>query len=116
MRSLFIASSLFWLLGVVVASTPRRARTFHATSPAMHSMQVNYAGDCAKAPHQNRRGASSFLPALYCFEPVVLLFGFGEQFRFCGFASFSQAAILAYLQFNPPLADVLIQNGEDPIV
>jgi hypothetical protein len=79
-------------------------------------MQVNYAGDCAKAPHQNRRGASSFLPALYCFEPVVLLFGFGEQFRFCGFASFSQAAILAYLQFNPPLADVLIQNGEDPIV
>jgi hypothetical protein len=49
-------------------------------------------------------------------EPVVLLFGFGEQFRFCGFASFSQAAMLAYLQFNPPLADVLIQNGEDPMV
>lgn len=48
--------------------------------------------------------------------PVVLLLGFGEQFRFCGFASFSQAAKLAYLQFKPPLADILIQNGEFPVV
>lgn len=46
----------------------------------------------------------------------MLLFGFGEQFRFCGFASFSQAAKLAYLQLSPPLADVLMQNGEFPIV
>ena len=46
----------------------------------------------------------------------MLLFGFGEQFRFCGFASVSQAAMLVYLQFNAPLADVLIQNGEVPIV
>jgi len=50
------------------------------------------------------------------FDPVVLLFGFGEQLRFCGFASFSQAAMLAYLQFNAPLADVLMQNGDEPIV
>jgi len=52
----------------------------------------------------------------YCLDPVVPLFGFGEQFRFCGFASFSQAAMLAYLQLSPPLADVLMQNGEFPIV
>ena len=63
-----------------------------------------------------RRGASAFALTRYCFEPVVLLFGLGEQFRFCGFASFSQAAMLAYLQFNAPLADVLMQNGELPIV
>ena len=50
----------------------------------------------------------------YCFEPVVALFGFGEQFRFCGFASFSQAAMLAYLQFRPPL--LVMQNGEFPTV
>jgi hypothetical protein len=71
----------------------------------------------AKAPRQHeRRGASALVLWRYCFEPVVLLFGFGEQFRFCGFASFSHAAMLAYLQFNEPLADVLIQNGELPIV
>ncbi len=58
----------------------------------------------------------SLVSTRYCFDPVVLLFGFGEQFRFCGFASFSQAAMLAYLQFNAPLADVLMQNGELPIV
>ncbi len=52
----------------------------------------------------------------YCFEPVVLLFGLGEQLRFCGFASFSQAAMLAYLQLSPPLADILMQNGEFPTV
>ena len=44
------------------------------------------------------------------------LFGFGEQFRFWGFASFSHAAKLEYLQFSPPLADELMQNGELPIV
>jgi hypothetical protein len=71
----------------------------------------------AKAPRQHeRRGASALVLWRYCFEPVVLLFGFGEQFRFCGFASFSHAAMLAYLQFNEPLADVLMQNGELPIV
>jgi hypothetical protein len=65
-----------------------------------------------------RRGATTHysLTDCYCLEPVVLLLGFGEQFRFCGFASFSQAAMLAYLQLSPPLADVLIQNGEFPIV
>lgn len=63
-----------------------------------------------------QRGARIIALATYCLEPVVLLFGFGEQFRFCGLASFSQAAMLAYLQFNAPLADVLIQNGEVPIV
>jgi hypothetical protein len=47
---------------------------------------------------------------------VVLFFGFGEQFRFCGLASFSQAAMLAYLQFSPPLADVLMQNAAFPMV
>src|SRR5262249_16078847 len=52
----------------------------------------------------------------YCLEPVVLLFGFGEQFRFYAFASFSQAAMLAYLQFSPPPADILMQKGEFPIV
>jgi len=52
----------------------------------------------------------------YCREPVVLLFGFGEQLRFCGFASFSHAAMLAYLQLRPPLEDMLIQNGELPTV
>ena len=46
----------------------------------------------------------------------MLLFGFGEQFRFWGFASFSHAAKLEYLQFSPPLADELMQNGELPIV
>jgi len=46
----------------------------------------------------------------------VLLFGFGEQFRFCGFASFSQAAKLEYLQFSAPLADVVMQNGEFPVI
>lgn len=60
--------------------------------------------------------ATTHLLTLYCLEPVVPLFGFGEQFRFCGFASFSQAAILAYLQLSAPLADVLMQNGELPIV
>ena len=62
------------------------------------------------------RGASTLTLSRYCLDPVVLLFGFGEQFRFCGFASFSQAAKLAYLQFSAPLADVLMQNGELPIV
>jgi hypothetical protein len=52
----------------------------------------------------------------YCLEPVVLLFGFGEQLRFCGFASFSQAAMLAYLQLSPPLAEMLMQKGELPTV
>ena len=52
----------------------------------------------------------------YCFEPVVLLFGLGEQLRFCAFASFSHAAMLAYLQLRPPLPDVLMQKGEVPIV
>jgi len=52
----------------------------------------------------------------YCFEPVVLFFGFGEQLRFCCFASFSQAAMLAYLQLRPPLADMLMQKGELPTV
>ena len=47
---------------------------------------------------------------------MVLLFGFGEQFRFCGFASFSHADMLAYLQFKPPLADMLMQNGEVPTI
>jgi hypothetical protein len=56
------------------------------------------------------------LVANYCREPVVLLFGFGEQLRFCGFASFSHAAMLAYLQLSPPLADMLMQNGELPTV
>ena len=80
-------------------------------------MQANYTVWRAKAPRQpERRGASSLVLTRYCLEPVVLLFGFGEQFRFCGFASFSQAAMLAYLQFNAPLADVLMQNGEVPIV
>ena len=46
----------------------------------------------------------------------MLFLGFGEQFRFCGLASFSQAAMLAYLQLSAPLADVLMQNGEFPIV
>jgi hypothetical protein len=46
----------------------------------------------------------------------VLFFGFGEQFRFCGLASFSQAAMLAYLQLRAPLADVLMQNAALPIV
>jgi hypothetical protein len=81
----------------------------------MHSVQINYAGTCAIPPRQSRRGGCDHAKR-YCFEPVVLLFGFGEQFRFCGFASFSQAAMLAYLQFNAPLADVFIQNGELPIV
>ena len=63
-----------------------------------------------------RRGDSALILTRYYFEPVVPLFGFGEQFRFCGFASFSHAAMLAYLQFNAPLADVLMQNGELPIV
>ena len=40
----------------------------------------------------------------------------GEQFRFCGLASFSQAARLAYLQFSEPFAEVAMQNGELPIV
>ena len=98
-------------------STPRHVKTFRAASPAVHSMRANYSGIRARAPRQSdRRGASSLVLTRYCLEPVVLLFGFGEQFRFCGFASFSQAAMLAYLQFNPPLADVLIQNGDDPIV
>jgi len=61
------------------------------------------------------RGGLRFLKD-YCREPVVLLFGFGEQLRFCGFASFSHAARLAYLQFNPPPADMLMQNGELPTV
>ena len=52
----------------------------------------------------------------YCREPVVLLFGFGEQLRFCGFASFSHAAMLVYLQLRPPLEDMLMQNGELPTV
>lgn len=55
-------------------------------------------------------------PRNYCLEPVVLLFGFGEQLRFCGFASFSQAAMLAYLQFMPPPPDMLMQNAEFPTV
>ena len=46
----------------------------------------------------------------------MLLFGFGEQLRFCGFASFSQAAMLAYLQLSPPLAEMLMQKGELPTV
>jgi len=46
----------------------------------------------------------------------VLLLGLGEQFRFCGFASFSHAAMLAYLQLSVPLAEVPMQNGELPIV
>ena len=46
----------------------------------------------------------------------MLLFGLGEQLRLCGFASFSQAAMLAYLQLRPPLADVVMQKGEVPIV
>ena len=46
----------------------------------------------------------------------MLLFGLGKQLRFCGFASFSQAAMLAYLQLRPPLPDVLMQKGEVPIV
>ena len=46
----------------------------------------------------------------------MLFFGFGEQFRFWGLASFSQAAMLAYLQLSGPLADVLIQNAAFPIV
>ena len=59
-------------------------------------------------------GAGSRLLKNYCREPVVLLFGFGEQLRFCGFASFSHAAMVAYLQLSPP--DMLMQNGELPIV
>src|SRR6185295_16840622 len=51
----------------------------------------------------------------YCFDPVVLFFGFGEQFRFCGLASFSQAARLAYLQFNEPPGDALIQKAPVPV-
>lgn len=46
----------------------------------------------------------------------MLLFGLDEQLRLCGFASFSQAAMLAYLQLRPPLADVVMQKGEVPIV
>jgi hypothetical protein len=49
-------------------------------------------------------------------DPVVLFFGLGEQFKFCGLASFSQAAKLAYLQLSAPLADVLMQNAALPIV
>jgi hypothetical protein len=44
------------------------------------------------------------------------LFGFGEQLRFWGFASFSHAAMLMYLQLRPPLEDMLMQNGEFPTV
>jgi hypothetical protein len=45
---------------------------------------------------------------------VVLFFGLGEQVWFCGLASFSQAAMLAYLQLSPPLADVVTQNAALP--
>src|SRR5215510_3718150 len=58
----------------------------------------------------------TMLSVNYCFEPVVLLFGFGEQLRFCGFASFSQAAMLAYLQLRPPPDDIFMQNAEFPTV
>jgi hypothetical protein len=68
------------------------------------------------APTLSGAGPSALALTRHCFDPVVLLFGLGEQFRFCGFASFSQAAMLAYLQFSAPLADVLMQNGELPIV
>jgi hypothetical protein len=73
--------------------------------------------DIAEASRRrDRHEASTKRLQAYCLEPVVLLFGFGEQFRFCGFASFSQAAMLVYLQFRPPLAEVLMQNGEFPMV
>lgn len=52
----------------------------------------------------------------YCFEPVVPLFGFGEQFKLCGLASFSHAARLAYLQFSGPPGDVVMQNAAFPVV
>ena len=52
----------------------------------------------------------------YCFEPVVLFLGFGEQFRFWGLASFSQAARLAYLQLRGPPGDVAMQNAAFPVV
>jgi len=52
----------------------------------------------------------------YCFEPVVLFLGFGEQFRFWGLASFSQAARLAYLQLSGPPGDVAMQNAAFPVV
>lgn len=44
------------------------------------------------------------------------MFGLGEQFRFCGLASFSQAAMLAYLQLRAPFADVLMQKAAMPMV
>ena len=52
----------------------------------------------------------------YCFEPVVLFLGFGAQFKFCGLASFSHAARLAYLQFRAPPGDVAMQNAAFPVV
>ena len=70
----------------------------------------------AKPMPENRHGLFLRFPRDYCLEPVVLLFGFGEQLRFCGFASFSQAAMLAYLQFSPPPPDMLMQNAEFPTV
>src|SRR5262245_49004460 len=51
----------------------------------------------------------------YCFEPVVPFFGFGEQFRFWGLASFSHAARLAYLQLSGPPGDVAMQNAPVPV-
>src|SRR5262245_22351249 len=51
----------------------------------------------------------------YCFEPVVLFFGFGEQFRFWGLASFSHAARLAYLQLSAPPGDAAMQNAPVPV-
>ena len=44
------------------------------------------------------------------------LFGIGEQFRFWGLASFSQAARLAYLQLSGPPGDVAMQNAAFPVV
>jgi hypothetical protein len=50
------------------------------------------------------------------FEPVVPLLGLGEQVWAFAFASFSQAARLAYLQFNAPPAVLVMQNLALPMV
>jgi hypothetical protein len=113
MRSLFIASSRFLVIAVA-KTTFSRALPFQET----HRDQIKMTRVRKLKPRAGvtARGRATQQLRYYCFEPVVLLFGFGEQFRFCGFASFSQAAKLAYLQLRPPLADVLMQNAALPMV
>src|SRR5512139_12069 len=110
MRSLFIGD-----LDFVFIDSQRPTASWRSDQLRCERTACNIrprAGEPARGFAHSKRNAYK----CYCFDPVVLFFGFGEQFRFCGLASFSQAAMLAYLQLSAPLADVLMQNAAFPIV